>query len=318
MNRVDRLMGYLLLFQSRGLMRAQDFAEQFEISERTVYRDVQALSEVGVPIVAMPGEGYRLMEGYYLPPITFNPDEARALFLAVSMLAGLTTPGPTQVAAQSALEKIRAVLPTATLRRVEALQAIIRFYALPGASLNFDDATFLKLQEAIHEQRVVHLHYHALNSNRVSERDVEPTELIFLDKVWLLRGYCRLREAARVFRLDRIDELKVKREHFTPQDLGEPIFQLSPLDVVVRFDASIIRWVRERQHFAFDEAETARRNRAEGNGNMVMVYRPRSFDQIIGWLLSWGDKMEVLEPSELREQLAEIVKRILTTHKVQC
>ena len=71
MNRVDRLLGYLLLFQSRGLMRAQDFAAQFEISERTVYRDIQALSEVGVPIAAMPGEGYRLLEGYYLPPVTF-------------------------------------------------------------------------------------------------------------------------------------------------------------------------------------------------------------------------------------------------------
>jgi predicted DNA-binding transcriptional regulator YafY len=64
MNRVDRLMAYLLLFQSRGLLRAQDFAQEFEISERTVYRDIQALCEVGVPIVAMPGEGYRLMEGY--------------------------------------------------------------------------------------------------------------------------------------------------------------------------------------------------------------------------------------------------------------
>ena len=75
MNRVDRLMGYLLLFQSRGLMRAQDFAAQFEISERTVYRDIQALCEVGVPIAALPGEGYRLLDGYYLPPVTFSEAE---------------------------------------------------------------------------------------------------------------------------------------------------------------------------------------------------------------------------------------------------
>ena len=104
-------MGYLLLFQSRGLMRAQDFADQFEISERTVYRDIQALSEVGVPIMAMPGEGYRLMDGYYLPPIVFTPEEARALSLAVSMMTGLTEDSPTKEYAGIALDKIRAVLP---------------------------------------------------------------------------------------------------------------------------------------------------------------------------------------------------------------
>src|SRR4030095_16835198 len=131
MNRVDRLMAYLLLFQSRGLLRAQDFAREFEISERTVYRDVQALCEVGVPIMAMPGEGYRLMEGYYLPPIAFSADEARSLHLAISMLIGLATPGPTQKAAAAALEKIRAVLPAAALRQIEAMQAIIHFYAFP-------------------------------------------------------------------------------------------------------------------------------------------------------------------------------------------
>lgn len=124
-------MAYLLLFQSRGMMRAQDFAQRFEISERTVYRDIQALSEVGVPIVAMPGEGYRLMEGYYLPPVAFSPAEARALFLAVSMLAGFAAEGETQTAARTALEKVRAVLPAATLRQVEALQAAIVFLPFP-------------------------------------------------------------------------------------------------------------------------------------------------------------------------------------------
>ena len=193
MNRVDRLMGYLLLFQSRGLMRARDFAEQFEISERTVYRDIQVLSEVGVPIMAMPGEGYRLMEGFYLPPIAFSPEEARALYLAVSMLSGFSSPGETQSAAVSALEKIRAVLPVTTLRQVVALQAIINFYAIPGPTLNFDDQTFLTLQEAIYERRVVHLRYHAQHTNQVTTREVEPAEFVFLDKAWMLSGYCRLR-----------------------------------------------------------------------------------------------------------------------------
>ncbi|MCI0396516.1 MAG: YafY family transcriptional regulator, partial [Chloroflexi bacterium] len=243
MNRVDRLMAYLLLFQSRGLMRAQDFARRFEISERTVYRDIQALGEVGVPIAAMPGEGYRLMPGYYLPPIAFSPEEARALFLAVSMLSGFTTAGDTQKAAQAALEKIRAVLPAATLRQAEALQAIIRFFAFPNSPLDFDDPRFLRLQEAIHRRQVVHLRYHAQHSNEVTERDVEPMQLVMIDKAWVLSAYCRLRQGARAFRLDRIDKLTLRQEQFTPRDLGVQIPQPGPLRIVVRFDASIVRWV---------------------------------------------------------------------------
>ncbi|NJN98889.1 MAG: YafY family transcriptional regulator, partial [Anaerolineales bacterium] len=282
MNRVDRLMAYLLLFQSRGLMRAQDFAGEFEISERTVYRDIQALCEVGVPVVAMPGEGYRLMEGYYLPPISFSADEARSLHLSISMLVGLTTPGPTQQAASAALEKIRAVLPEATLRQVEALQSVIRFYAFPRPTLTFDNKTFLTLHEAIQQRQVVRLRYHAFN-NEITERDVEPLELSYLDNAWILFGYCRLRQGLRNFRLDRIDRLVLANEQFAPRQLDSrqrSSGQEHPR-VIVKFDPSVTRWVRERQHFSLIEARN----------DSVMVYRPSSFEQIEGWLLGWGDKM---------------------------
>ena len=74
MNRTDRLLGYLTMLQGRSLITARQMADYFEISERTVYRDIQALCEVGVPIASMPGEGYRLMSGYHLPPIAFTPE----------------------------------------------------------------------------------------------------------------------------------------------------------------------------------------------------------------------------------------------------
>lgn len=307
MNRVDRLMAYLLMFQSRGLLRAQDFASRFEISERTVYRDIQALSEVGVPISAMPGEGYRLMEGYYLPPITFTPDEARALFLAVSMLDGFTEDGPTKTAVTTALDKIRAILPHRTRRQAEALTAVLRFYAFPAPPINFDNPTFVTLQEAIHERRVVHLHYHAQSSNVVTERDVEPIEFVMLDKTWMLQAYCRLRQDLRVFRLDRIDRLRKTTHTFTTRH--EPLNSPEPGDIraVVCFQPGVVRWVREKQHFSF-EAE-----RPSANGT-IMIYRPRSFDQIAPWLLQWGSQMELLEPASWRQKLREIALAISEQH----
>jgi predicted DNA-binding transcriptional regulator YafY len=315
MNRVDRLLAYLLLLQSRGLVRAQDFAQRFEISERTVYRDIQALCEAGVPIMAAPGEGYRLMEGYYLPPIAFSPAEARAMFLAVAMLSGLTAGGATKTAALSALDKIRAVLPKATLRQVEALQAILHFFAFPDPPLDFDDQTFVRLQEAIQQQRIVHLHYHALHSGEVSRRDVEPMGLVFLDRAWVLSAYCRLRQAPRAFRLERIDKLAVRQEQFAPLAWREGPQRLGLYKVKVRFAAAIVRWVRERQHYTFLAEGLAEGPSTAGEPGVTMVYRPRSLAEIEGWLLSWGEQMEVVAPAELRQRLAATAGRILAAHQ---
>lgn len=307
MNRVDRLMGYLLMFQSRGLMRAQDFSAQFEVSERTVYRDIQALSEVGVPIMAMPGEGYRLMEGYYLPPITFAPAEARAIHLAMNMFSSLICEGPTQAAATTALNKIRAALPEATLQQLESLQAVIRFYAFPRHLLDFDDETFITLQEAIDQRKVVRLQYHALHNNRVTSRDIEPLKLDWLDRAWMVSGYCRLRQANRIFRLDRIDQLTLTHERFTPRPV-EVCHPEGEIRVTVKFSAEVVRWVREQQHFSFRESQPL------PSGETVMRYNVRAFQQIEGWLLSWAGGMEVLEPLELRQRMAALAAAIVSRH----
>jgi len=313
MNRVDRLIGYLLLLQSRRQVRAADFAERFEISERTVYRDIQALSEVGVPIVALPGKGYQVMQGYYLPPIAFSPHEARALALSVGMMTGAALRGPTRDAAVAALEKVRAVLPSETLRQVEALLAVTRFYTLPAAQLDLEDHKLLDLRRAILDRRVVRLRYHAQTTNEVTVRDVEPLELVLVDRSWILDAYCRMRQAPRGFRLNRVDGYTVLEEQFTPRHVRAQECEPGTSRVVVRFKPDVVRWVLERQHFSYSPLETVE-ERTRRTGDDVMVYRPRSFDVIAGWLLSWGDAFEVLEPPELRQHLEGIAGRIATQH----
>ncbi len=310
MNRVDRLLGYLLIFQGRTIVRAQDLAKRFEISERTVYRDIDALCEVGVPLVGMPGEGYQLLPGYYLPPIMFDEAEARALFLAVAMLTGLTKPGATQRAAHSALEKIRAVLPKATLFQVEAFQASLGFYAVGRPPFDPDDAKFLALQQAIQQRRVTQLYYHAPSNNAITARHVEPLHLSYLDHAWVLTAYCHLRQAQRMFRLDRIDRMTVTATSFAPRDLAPHERLQNGLPVTVRVQASMVRWVREAQHFTFTHAEPN-----QVDGGTLMHYRVTALDQIAGWLLSWGDAVEVLTPPDLRHQLRHTALQIAERYR---
>src|SRR5215468_480101 len=129
MNRTDRLLAIVLEIQAKKQVRAEDLAATFEVTKRTIYRDIGALSESGVPIVSIPGQGYSLVEGYFLPPLTFSTDEAIMLLLGGDFVAqnfGAQYRG----AAKSASHKIVAVLPERLRGEVEYLESSIRFIAL--------------------------------------------------------------------------------------------------------------------------------------------------------------------------------------------
>ena len=300
MNRIDRLFAILLKLQAKKQLRAEDLARQFEVSKRTIYRDVAALNEMGVPIISLPGEGYEMMEGYYLPPLIFTPAEASALFLGAQMLIGQAA-GQLPIVAEHALSKLAAILPSNTKAQVDRLTGLIQFF-LPPDRFDLDDARLMTLQRAIVERRVVHLKYHSYSQNEVTERDIEPQNLTYSNGVWYVNGYCRLRQGPRGFRLDRIDDLKLKAERFKVRQLEAAAVEA--IEVRVRFDHAIVRWVRERQHYAFQREETA-------PDGIVMTYRVHRLSELTPWLLGWGAQAEVLSPPELRTEIRQIAQQVV-------
>jgi predicted DNA-binding transcriptional regulator YafY len=296
MNRIDRLFAILLTLQHKRRVRAQDLADQFEISKRTVYRDMSALNQMGVPISALPGEGFELVEGYYIPPLMFNENEAIALLLGSRLLtqqtAGSITPG-----AESALAKIKVALPEQVRGRAEALTNIIGFVT-PKAKFNLDDPQLLLIQKGIQEKRVIRLHYHGYKKEQASERDVEPHQLFYAEGLWYLEAYCRKRKGMRDFRLSRIDRATLRNEFFTKRRTGK--METQALVVIkIRFEQNAVRWVREQQHYGYqkDEKQTPQ--------NVTMIYHVNDTSEIIPWILSWGTSAEVLSPKELRKTLRE-------------
>jgi predicted DNA-binding transcriptional regulator YafY len=296
MNRIDRLFAILLTLQHKRRVRAQDLARQFEISKRTIYRDMSALNQMGIPIRALPGEGFELVEGYYLPPLMFTESEAVALILGSRLLsqqaAGSLTPS-----ADSALAKIKVALPDQVRARSEALTNIISFIT-PGAKFDLDDPQLLLIQNAIQEKRVLHLHYRGYQKEEVTERDVEPHQLFYADGVWYLEAYCRTRKGMRDFRLSRMEKVILRRETFLKKRTGKAQLQ-SIIVIKIRFVPNAVRWVREQQHYGYqhDERETSQ--------GPVMVYHVNHESEIIPWILGWGTSAEVLSPKELRQTLRE-------------
>lgn len=301
MNRIDRLFSILLTLQHKRRVRAQDLAKQFEISKRTIYRDMSALNQMGIPIVALPGEGFELVEGYYIPPLMFTENETIALILGSRLLTQQAAGALTQSANQ-ALAKITVVLPDPVRARAEALTNIIGFIT-PSEKFDLDDPQLLTLQRAIQEKRLIHIRYHGYQKDEITERDVEPHQLFYADGIWYLEGYCRLRKDIRGFRLSRVEKLNLQDETFSKRRAGKSQNEQT-LEIKIRFPREAVRWVRERQHYGFQREEPVTQN------GVTMIYQVHDTPEITPWILSWGEAAEVLSPKELRQSLRETAQKL--------
>src|SRR5215203_3484254 len=212
MNRIDRLAAIVIQLQSRRLVKAQDIADKFCISLRTVYRDIHALEEAGVPVIGEAGVGYRLMEGYKLPPVLFNQDEASAL-LTASKLMQFMSDEHSSKHYSSALDKIKAVLRLAEKDHIAEIEEHIAVVSPP--SFVFEKRTHLHLPQllnAIASALVIEIEYTSIEKGESLQRKTEPIGIYYQGRHWYLIAFCRLRNDYRNFRTDKISKLVFTNE----------------------------------------------------------------------------------------------------------
>lgn len=309
MNKTDRLFAIILELQAKGERRAQDLAAVFEVTKRTIYRDVQALSEMGVPVVAVPGQGYSLMEGYFLPPLRFSTDEATMLLLGGDFVAQ-NFDAQYRAAALSAARKLEAVLPDGLKREVQYLQNSIRFVTMNELSPAHAEI-ILHLRRALVERKTVRFEYYArfgAEAKPARTREVDPYGIANLGGIWYLVAHDHARRALRNFRIDRIENVKLLAKTFArPRDFHlDERDTLAERTVEIRawFDSSVARWVREaRYYYVTDAQETA--------DGLLVTLRVREEREALQWLLSWGSHVRILGPASLRETLRVEAEKML-------
>ncbi|HWI93464.1 MAG TPA: YafY family protein [Flavisolibacter sp.] len=214
MNRIDRLFGILVLLQSKKYVSAEAISEKFGISVRTVYRDVKALCEQGIPVSFEQHKGYFIVQGYFLPPVSFSFEEASALLLMENLVHGFTDRS-VHNNYSSALNKVKAVLRSTQKEKIEVLEKKIKLQ-LP--SRFFNDSDYLTvLQEAISTKHIVEIEYRN-NHNEVSKRMVEAIGLIFYAFSWHVIGWCHMRQDYRDFKIVRILKVSGTGTPFTKED----------------------------------------------------------------------------------------------------
>ncbi|HHI80996.1 MAG TPA: YafY family transcriptional regulator [Planctomycetes bacterium] len=213
MRRADRLFQIVQIFRRDRHVRARDLAGELEVSERTIYRDIQDLQASGIPIEGEAGVGYLLSESFDLPPLMFDQTECESLILGIR-LASCFADEPLRRAAASAARKIEAVLPPKLLARFQET-------ALFVPSFQFDKESSARglslIQGAIRDRCKVEIHY-LDREEKASFRRLRPLALYFWGKVWTLAAWCELREDFRNFRLDRLQDLRVLEESFEDEE----------------------------------------------------------------------------------------------------
>ena len=213
MRRADRLFRIVQFLRAGRLQTARSLAQKLQVSDRTIYRDVQDLQLSGVPILGEAGVGYTLRRDYDLPPLMFDHREITALVLGSRMVAAW---GDAELAASAndALRKIEAVLSPALRDRIDAVPLYVPDYGQKNQGATRD--VMEQLRGAIEASRVIQVAY-CDEKLQVTERRLRPVALLFWGRVWTLVAWCELRVDFRSFRVDRFQGLRVLEEGFTPE-----------------------------------------------------------------------------------------------------
>ncbi|WP_430401787.1 helix-turn-helix transcriptional regulator [Fluviicola sp.] len=215
-SRLSRLTAILLQLQSKRLVTATSLAVKFDVSVRTIYRDIRALEQSGVPIITEEGKGYSLMEGYRISPVTFSEREANALITAEQFVLKNKDASFIQDFTD-AITKIKSVLRESAKDGANLLSD--RIAIDQNSSYNRTSNQLSSLQLALTNFNLVKMKYQKADDDATSERIIEPFALLTVNENWLLLAWCRLRKEFRFFRLDRIKGIQVQNDKFEPHKM---------------------------------------------------------------------------------------------------
>lgn len=307
MNKTERLLAIVLELQRKSWVRAEDLADIFEISIRTIYRDMQALSEAGVPLVGAPGQGYSLMEGYFLPPVHFTAEEAIALLIGTDFVEQQFGQHYRHNA-ESARRKIESILPEVVRKQSDPMREGIRLLAQRRIHFAVDDREYIEpIGQAIMQKRKLQFVY-ATPHQQATTRTVRPYGLALNSGSWMLVAYCELRQAIRHFRLSRISDVVELNENFVlPEHFN--LAEYRPVDdrhleVILQFESYMIERVKEVGNFYMETIQ-------ERETDALVTLRVRQPEDILFWILSWGEHVTVLEPESLRQQIIQTLHHML-------
>jgi len=211
MLQLQRLIAMLTLLKSKRLLTATELAKKYDVSVRTIYRDIRKLEEAGVPVYTIEGRGYSLVDNYTVAPVQFTEKQANALVTAQHIISQYKDVSFVNDF-NDALTKIKSVFRTSIQEKSELLSNKIHVFNWTYEELSSDALS--EIQLAITNFNYIEINYKKANDPTVSFRKIEPYAMYSTNNKWILIAWCHLRHDLRAFRIDRIKHFKILNEHF--------------------------------------------------------------------------------------------------------
>ncbi|MBE8727425.1 helix-turn-helix transcriptional regulator [Flavobacterium hungaricum] len=306
--RFDRIVAILIQLQSKKIVKAQELADRFEVSLRTIYRDIRTLEASGVPIYSEAGVGYALMDGYRLPPVMFTREEVSSFIAAEKLMQKFTDPSlGTHYA--SAMYKLKSVLKSNDKDYLSNIESRILMQTAEPMFNDNSPNTLAVLFEGIAEKKQILLTYKTFDKEETTQRNLEPVGVFHDNNNWYFLGYCHLRKDYRQFRTDRIQGIKKTEIDFTIEhdsletylDKNEKTIPTTKVRILV--EKKIARYLsHERKYhgFVFEE---------ERGDEIEMTFRCHNIhDGFPRWFLMFGDYAKILEPESLKTRTLELLE----------
>jgi len=307
--RITRLLKLLQLLQSGSGHNADGLAKACGVSRRTAFRDIEALRAAGVPVAFDDAyDRYSIPGSYFLPPINFTPAEALSLVALASEL-GRSDRLPFYEPARAAARKLEGALPLSLRRELRQMAQAIRIQPMPVSPLAAKEAIYQQLVDARASHTMVRIQYDSLTEWERITTKLRPYHLLFCRHSWYVIGRSSLHREVRTFNLSRIASLEPLKEKFVMargfsiERYLRNAWQLIPGDgpdqeVVVRFKPLVAQNVGEVIWHKTQQLEF------QPDGSLLFKVRVSGLNEIMWWILGYGDQAEVLQPPELREMVA--------------
>ena len=301
--KIERLIGILSVLLQRDKVTAVELAEKFEVSRRTIMRDIEAINMAGIPVVSEPGHGggISVMDGYKLDRTLLSSNDMQAIL--------------------SGLRSLDSVSGTNRYR-----QLMDKLFSEENSSVNADDHIIIDLsswdksavsekieliKRAVEQRRIIKFRYYSPNGE--SLRKIEPYHIIFQWSSWYVWGYCTERQDYRMFKLSRMAELiltdEICAERAVPKYTSDKLRHMKgEIKATVKFNASV-KW-RIIDEFGVDFLKY------DDSGNLVMEFTWSDKQSFFSYILGFGSNAEIIEPLEYRKEFAELVKNICSKYQI--
>lgn len=296
-SRLFKIVYHLL---DKGQATAPELAEKFEVSVRTIYRDIDALSGAGVPIYAEAGRngGIHLMNDFVLDKTVLSEEEKQEILTALQSINSMNNIGNNQT-----LQKLSAIF---NMSSENWLEVDFSRWGNNGT----DNEKFELLKSAVIHQKCVKITY-ANSYGTISERIIKPLKMSYKSMSWYLKAYCTEKQDYRVFKLTRIIDLEMLtdsfcKSYFPELDEDETLGQA--------YNTIVLRFPKNISYRVYDEFDKTKVSKKE-NGDLIVSVEMPEDEWLIGYLLSFGTQVDIIEPAYLKDIVAEQAKKIYEKYK---